>query len=228
MSIPCSEDQEVIMLSSNSANDDNNNIEAFECSATTSVSCSLGLPTITPVTAPTTTTTENLPFPVQVNSLDEVMQPKVSLTEPASKPFVSAPSSKISAGVVSTVSSSSPVAPPPAPPPPPLPMAPQHPAPVPPAPPPPSLPTAPRPPAPAPLRFHVVNPTKSHSICEDYVVGFEVDASSDEEFEKPEQETMYPEQETMYPEQVTVPMQEVIEESVPSQETVLSEHFSIR
>ena len=226
MSIPCSEDQEVIMLSSNSANDDNNNIEAFECSATTSVSCSLGLPTITPVTAPTATTTENLRFPVQVNSLEEVMQSEVSLTEPASKPFVLAPSSKISAGVVSTVSSS-PVAPP-APPTPPLPMAPQQPAPVPPAPPPPSLSTAPRPPAPPPLRFHVVNPTESHSICEDDVVGFEADASSDEEFEKPEQETMYPEQETMYPEQETVPMQEMIEESVPSQETVLSEHFSIR
>ena len=238
MSIPCSEDQEVIMLSSNSANDDNNNTEAFECSATTSVSCSLGLPTITPVTAPTATTTENLSFPVQVTSLEEYhMQPEISLTEPASKPSVSAPSSKISAGVVSTVSSSSsPVAPPP--PPPPLPTAPQLPAPVPTAPPPPPLPTAPqlpvptapplpplptppRPLAPSPLVSHV-NPTESHSMCEDDVVVFEVYTSSDEEFEKPVQETMYPEQETM---QETM---QTVEESMPSQETLLSEHLSMR
>ena len=223
MSIPCSEDQEVIMLSSNSANDDNNNTEAFECSATTSVSCSLGLPTITPVTAPTATTTENLSFPVQVTSLEEYhMQPEISLTEPASKPSVSAPSSKISAGVVSTVSSSSsPVAPPPPPPPPPLPTAPQLPAPVPTAPPLPPLPTPPRPLAPSPLVSHV-NPTESHSMCEDDVVVFEVYTSSDEEFEKPVQETMYPEQETMQE------MMQTVEESMPSQETLLSERLSMR
>ena len=243
MSIPCSEDQEVIMLSSNSS-DDNNNIEVFQCSATTSVLYPPGLPTITSVTAHTIATTEILSSPVQVTSLEEYhTQPKDSLTQPASmlsKPFVSTPSIKTPAGAVSTVPSSSP--PPASPPPLPSPLSPrplaQHTAP----PPPPPLG-----PAPPPLPSHVVanlhqtvNSTQSHDVYENEV-GFEAECSSGEEIEESVQETMQETmhlgqetmhlgQETMHLGQETMSVQETMhtmQESIPVQETVLYEHFSL-
>ena len=234
MSIPCSEDQEVIMLSSNSS-DDNNNTEVFHCSATTSVLYPPGLPTITSVTAHTIATTEILSSPVQVTSLEEYhTQPKDSLTQPASmlsKPFVSTPSIKTPAGAVSTVPSSSPppASPPPPPPPPlpsplsPWPLAQQTAPPLPP----------PLGPAPPPLPSHVVanlhqtvNSTQSHDVYENEV-GFEAECSSGEEIEESVQETM---QETMHLGQETMSVQETMhtmQESIPVQETVLYEHFSL-
>lgn len=117
VSIPCSEDPEVLMLSSNSSVDNNNNTEAFEFSVPTSIRYPLGLPTTaacTSITSPTNTTLESVSSPVQVTSEEEHnVQSMESSVETQSLPVTS----KVPVGIVSS-SPAPPVVPPPPPPPP--------------------------------------------------------------------------------------------------------------
>ena len=187
MSIPCSEDSEVIMLSSNSSEDDNNNTEAFEFSVATSKSQPSGPSTVatcTSLTVPMGTATENLVYPTQATALEEFyVQPKETSVQPSSL-SISEMASIPGAAPAATV----PVAPPPPPPPPPPPFPSQN-----------------------PLQVHSThNPeqnmmslTKPPDICESEEVGFKADSSSDEEMGEPVQETIHLVQET-------IPVQETL------------------
>lgn len=186
MSIPCSEDSEVIMLSSNSSGDDNNNTEAFEFSVATLISQPSGPSTVatcTSVTVPMGTASENLVYPTQVTASEEFyVQPKETSVQPSSLSISEMASTP---GVVPAATVSA--APPP--PPPPLPPLPSQ----------------------NPLQVHsthnpeqnVMSLTKPPDICESEEVGFKADSSSDEEMEEPVQETIQLVQET-------IPLQETL------------------